>query len=112
MLVGQAVTVTREFSYEPPGTADAGAHEEYHENGSWSGMRYSRGPIPFSGRWHVEDDRLCVTAESGLVAGRLSDGPVCRAVWRDGRSGDLLMEHAMAQGRGLLVLSIRPLPRR
>lgn len=99
-------------SYTPPGAADAGAHEEFHEDGRWSGLRYSRGPIRFSGRWHVEDGQLCVAAESGLVAGRLRDGPLCRAVWRDSRGGGLLMEHAMHQGRGLLRLSTHALPRR
>lgn len=94
--------------YSPPGWADAGAHEEYHD-GRWSGVRYSRGPIPFSGRWHVDDSRLCVTAERGYVAGRLREGALCRAVWRDGRTGDLLMDHAMNQERGLLRLSIQPL---
>lgn len=93
-------------AYEPPGTADAGANEEFHEDGRWAGVRLSRGPIPFSGRWEVRNGRLCVTAEDGYVAGQLRDGPLCRAVWRDPRGGDLLMEHAMAQGRGLLRLSV------
>ena len=105
----RAALLGRLVAYDPPGTADAGAHEEYHEDGRWSGLRYSRGPIPFSGRWHVEDDRLCVAAEQGRVAGQLRNGPLCRALWRDPKSGDLLMEHAMYQGQGLLRLSTRAL---
>lgn len=102
-----AALLGRLVAYSPPGMADAGTHEEFHEDGRWSGIRYSRGPIPFSGRWHVEDGRLCVAAEQGYVAGQLKDGPLCRALWRDPKSGELLMEHAMYQGGGLLRLSTR-----
>jgi hypothetical protein len=59
----------------------------------------TNGPIPFSGRWHVDDSRLCVTAEDGFVAGRLREGTLCRAVWRDGPTGALLIDHAVSQGR-------------
>ena len=32
---------------------------------------------------------------------------VCREVWRDPRTGELLMEHMMDTGRGLLRLRVR-----
>ena len=101
----------RLVAYAPSNSADAGAHEEFHADGRWRGVRYSRGPIPFSGRWQIGEDRLCVAAESGYLAGPLRRGPRCREVWRDGRSGELLMEHAMDEpGQGLMRLRVRTLP--
>lgn len=91
-------------SYEPPRTADAGANEVYLADGTWRGMRFSRAVLDFSGRWQIVDDRLCTTAERGLVVPR----HVCRELWRDPRTGALLMEHMMGAGRGLLRLTIRP----
>lgn len=106
----RAALLGKMVGYSPPGWADAGSHEEYHGDGRWTGTRLSRGPIPFSGRWHVDDARLCVVAESGMVAGALKDGPLCRTVWLDRKTGALLMEDAMSQGRGLLILSVRAIP--
>jgi hypothetical protein len=77
--------------------------EGYEEDGAWRGTRLSRGPIGFSGRWRIADDRLCTVAESGLVVPR----EVCRELWRDPGTGDLLMEHVMGAGRGLLRLRLR-----
>jgi hypothetical protein len=96
-------------SYSKPGWADTGVHEEFHDGGRWRGIRYSRGPIPFSGRWHIENSQLCVTAETGVVAGILRDGPLCRAVWRDEAIDGLLMEDAMAQGGAPLPLRVQSL---
>ena len=51
-----------------------------------------------------------MTAEAGSVAGRLREGQLCRPICQDNGGTELLMEHAMSQGQGLLVVSIRPLP--
>ena len=88
------------IGYNPPGWADAGAVETYHEDGTWTGIRLSRGPLDFRGRWQIVNNRLCTSAESGLVVPR----DVCRTLWRDPETGALLMEHMMGAGRGLLRL--------
>ena len=95
-------------SYSPPGSADSDVHEEYHPEGKWSGVRYQRAADDFSGRWWVEDGRLCVAADDGLVSGQLREGTLCRVVWRD-TNGSLLMEHAMQQREKPLLLSVRSL---
>jgi hypothetical protein len=105
----RAVFAGKSISYEKPGTADAGVHEEFHEDGSWRGIRYSRGPISFSGRWYLDRSRLCVVVKSGYVAGALRHGPLCRSIWRDELSGEFTMEDAMTQGEAPLVLSLRSL---
>jgi hypothetical protein len=101
-------------SYSPPGSADAGVHEEYHSNGRWEGVRYGRGPFPFAGRWKVQKNQLCVRSESGLSGSQWERGWVCRNVWKSS-SGKLLMPHltpglASQLGAGLMKLSVRQLP--
>ena len=85
----------KRVSYAPPGSADAGVEEEYHSDGRWGGTVFGRGPIPFSGHWKVENGLVCVQAEEGRV-GRLGADWICRALWRDGASGSLLMDHLTA----------------
>ena len=102
-------------SYSPPGSADAGIHEEYHADGRWAGIRYGRGPMPFAGRWRVQKNQLCVRSESGLSGDRWERGWVCRRVWKN-ISGKLLMPHltlgiAPELGVGPMELSVRHLPR-
>lgn len=97
-------------SYEPPGSADMGVHEEYHPDGRWAGIRYGRGPMPFSGRWQVRNGQLCVRAGQGLTGEPWKRGWVCRKVWRDARSRRLHMKH-MTLDTGPLELTVRPLLR-
>jgi hypothetical protein len=101
--------------YSPPGWADAGAHEEFHPDGKWGGMRYGRGPMPFSGQWDVRDDQLCVHARQGLWEKLERPEWFCRTLWRDTRSGALRMDHIAAGfggtfGEGLQTLTVQPLP--
>lgn len=97
----RAAVFGKRVSYNPPGTADAGANEEYLADGTWRGTRLSRGPVGFSGRWRIANGRLCTRQETG-IGGALEE--VCREMWRDPQNGDLLMEHMMGAGRGLLRL--------
>lgn len=92
-------------SYSPSGWADADVHEEYHQGGRWRGIQYSRGPLPFAGRWEVQGDELCVKGERDPP--RLAPiGRICRSVWRDDRTGQIWIAHVTNRDRGLLVLSI------
>jgi hypothetical protein len=104
----RAALAGRLATYSPPGSADAGAHEEFHTGGRWAGIRYGRGPSPFSGQWAIRGDQLCVHAEHGLQGARWGPRWFCRVVWRDARSGRILIDH-VASEFGPLVLSIRPL---
>ena len=100
-------------AYSPPNAFDAGVHEEFHEDGLWRGLRYSRGPVPFAGRWKVEKDQLCVRSEQGLRGATWERGWVCRKVWKD-TSGKLFMPH-LTPGTRLklepMELSVRKLPK-
>lgn len=91
-------------SYNPPGWHDTAVHEEFHEDGVWRGIHYGRGPRVFVGRWRISDNRLCTMPESGPL--RIG-AEICREVWRDPRTGELLAEHVMGIGRGLLRLEVR-----
>ena len=86
-LVGKLV------AYAPAGWADAGIHEEFHEGGQWKGIYYSRGPIPFSGRWAIQNNQLCVVPDRDAVVAAWFDGRRCRNVWRVGETGRLLIKH-------------------
>ena len=90
--------------YSPPGWADAGVHEEFHQDGKWRGIRYSRGPVEFSGRWSVEANKLCVLPDRASPAGKH-----CRQIWKNKHTGQLLLDHLSGLG-GLQTVSIRDLP--
>jgi hypothetical protein len=85
-LVGKVI------AYAPPGWADAGIREEFRKDRSWKGIYFSRGPVPFSGRWIVAGNRLCVTPDPGTVVARWFEGRRCRRVWRAHVPGQLLIE--------------------
>jgi len=86
-LVGKLV------SYSPPGWADAGIHEQFHQGGLWSGIYYSRGPVRFSGRWTIRNDQVCVQPDRGTIVALWFAGDRCRAVWRSNRTGRLFANH-------------------
>ena len=101
-------------SYSPPGWADVGVHEEFRDDGTWGGIHYGRGPDPFSGRWTVKNDKLCVTAESGSIAQKWHPSEYCRKVWQVGemkqlRMGYLLDQPSSSHNFGPQVLSVKPL---
>ncbi|MBB3472951.1 hypothetical protein FHY03_001218 [Sphingomonas sp. BK345] len=92
------VEVTKAFtgfsiSYAPSGWADAGIHEEYHKGGIWRGFYYSRGPVPFAGKWRVSKGQLCVSPDTSAIVSRWFVGERCRTVWRDKTTGRLLVKH-------------------
>lgn len=91
-------------AYSAPNMADDGIHEEYHTDGRWRGLHYSRGPGEFSGTWFVEGDQLCVSAKVGLESIDWDKGPVCRAVWRDDQTSVVLMEHVRHPGAPPVVM--------
>lgn len=107
------------ISYSPPGWFDAGAHEEFHRDGTWRGIRYSRGPIGFSGVWAIKDDQLCVSQIQGLWEKIGGPAELCRALWRDAQTGGLWIDHVrigfdgLGGGRpmnaGLQALTVRSL---
>lgn len=107
-LVGKLI------SYNPPGWADIGVHEEFHPDGSWRGILYGRGPIPFTGRWAIQGDQMCVTADSGTVAESWHKGEYCRKVWRNPKTGQLQIYYlpdqpSSPQRMGLQTISVRQL---
>jgi hypothetical protein len=81
------------INYSPSGWADADIHEEYHRSGTWRGFYYSRGPVPFAGKWRVSKGQLCVSPDTSAVASRWFVGERCRTVWRDKTTGRLLVKH-------------------
>jgi hypothetical protein len=89
----RAALTGRTVSYSPPGWADAGASETFYPDGRWAGLRLSRGPLEFAGRWWARAHALCVVATSGLILKGGTGAPYCRAVWRNPRTGDLMMDH-------------------
>jgi len=94
VLVGKLIT------YEPPGSADMGIHEEFHPDGIWRGILYGRGPIPFSGKWSIEADQICVAADRRTAAERWHPGKFCRNVWRNRKSGELQLNYLRDQSSG------------
>ena len=100
--------------YSPAGWADADVSEEYHTDGTWGGILYSVGPTPFSGRWFVANDQVCVVAERG-VAQRWHDGQYCRDLWRERTTGHLRMTYLAdrpdsSQKMGQQTLRVSDLP--
>jgi hypothetical protein len=104
-LVGKLI------AYSPPGWADAGVSEEFHEGGKWRGLYLSRGPVDFSGRWSVEANQLCVVADRGSFAEKWHAGKYCRQVWKNKRTGQLLLTHLTGHPDGLQTLSVQHLAR-
>ncbi len=94
--------------YSPPGSADAGVGEEFHEDGKWRGTASSRGPVDFSGRWSVEANQLCVVADRGSVAEKWHAGKYCRQVWKNKHTAQLLLAH-LTGNSGLQILTVRDL---
>lgn len=112
-LVGNLIT------YSPPGWYDAGAHEEFPTDGTWRGIRYSFGPIDFSGLWEIKGGQLCVSDIHGLWETMGAPAELCRSLWRDVHTGALWMDHiaigfdGLGGGRtstyGLQLLKVRSL---
>jgi hypothetical protein len=98
------------IDYSPPGSADAGMVEAFHEDGKWWGTYLSRGPINFSGRWNIEANQLCVVADRGSWAEKWHAGKYCRQVWENKRIGQLLLDHLTGHD-GLQIVRVRELPR-
>ena len=110
VLVGKLIT------YEPPGSADMGIHEEFHPDGIWRGILYGRGPIPLSGKWSIEADQICVAADRGTAAERWHRGKFCRKVWRNRKSGELQLNYLPDQSPasrkiGLQTITVHVPPR-
>jgi hypothetical protein len=102
--------IGKQASYSPPGWADAGIVEAFHEDGKWLGTYISRGPVSFSGRWSVEDDQICVVADRGSVAQKWHARKYCRQVLENKRTKQLLLDHVNGTpGVGLQILSVRNL---
>jgi len=79
-----------------PGWADSGIQEAFRKDGAWGGVARMRGPVVFSGRWSVEANLLCVVADKGSFAEKWNPGKYCRQVWRDKRTGQLMLNHLTA----------------
>jgi hypothetical protein len=103
--IGEALTGNL-VSYSPPGWADAGIHEEFHEGGVWRGIYYSRGPRPFTGHWAIRNAQLCVSPDKGAIVAQWFIGDRCRTVWRDRRTGRLFLEHLDPRPYGLEALPL------
>lgn len=107
-LIGKSV------SYSPPGSADAGLHEEYHSDGTWRGALYGAAIIGFTGRWIIKDGELCVTADPRTIAEHWHAGQYCRQVWRDRGSSQLRMiyltdQPSSSHNLGPQILHVRDL---
>lgn len=70
--------------------------EAFHENGTWVLHRSMRALVTRVGRWHIAEDRLCVTIDGN---GRSS----CRPVWINS-SGQLLIQEVLNQASVPIVL--------
>jgi len=81
LIIGNSI------SYNPPRWADAGDHERFNDDGRWQGGLSSRGPVPFSGRWNIEADKICVIAETNRLPAKFRELPFCRSFWLDRRAG-------------------------
>lgn len=102
--------VGRRIAYSPPRWSDAGVHEEFHPDGRWQGIYYGRGPMPVAGRWALHGNRVCVVPTSGYLARSSFPRTICRSVWRNRRTGRLLIDHVSMKGAGLMAPTIDPLP--
>ncbi len=89
--------IDKSVSYSPPGSADAGFHEEYHSDGTWRGALYGAAITGFTGRWIIKDGELCVTADPRTIAEHWHAGQYCRQVWRDRGSSQLRMNYLTDQ---------------
>ena len=95
------------ISYEPPGSADARVHEEFHEGGGWRGIRYSRGPIPFSGEWFARDNKLCVTSARTISGSVIEGAPFCREVRMTDGGTRIIIAHIAWSDPEPMVAEIR-----
>ncbi|MGN6290585.1 MAG: hypothetical protein ACTHNA_15120 [Sphingopyxis terrae] len=98
--------------YSLPGWADTDIWEGFEANGTWTGTLLGRGPVPFSGRWKIDGERICVLPDQeGSVATWFS-GWRCRIVWIDENTGRLSMEYLDPRRAsfGALLLEIRDFP--
>lgn len=95
VLLGSAeirrIVVGKLISF-PPG-ADSGVQEAFREDGRWGGIARMRGPTNFLGWWSAEANQLCVVADKGSFAEKWNPGKYCRQVWRDKRTGQLMLHH-------------------
>jgi len=98
-LVGKLI------SYFPFDLMDADVQEAFRKDGAWGGVVRGRGPIPFSGSWSVEANQLCVVADKGSDAEKWHPGKYCRQVWRNKRTGQLMLAH-LTGAHGLQTVSI------
>ncbi|QCI92189.1 hypothetical protein [Novosphingobium sp. EMRT-2] len=101
--------------YNPPGWADSDIHEEFHPDGKWRGSLSGLGPIYFTGRWSIEDDRVCVVADKGTFAESWHAGLYCRQVLQNRETEDLLIGYLpdrpdSPRKMGLQVVEVRALP--
>lgn len=107
--------VGKHVSYNPPRSFDMAISEEFLPDGRWGGIKYGRGPLPFSGRWSIRRSRICVVAEPKTRFARYHRGRYCRVVWKDPASGQLQMDYLEDWSRtsavGLQQLTIRDLPK-
>lgn len=106
LLTGKMIT------YSPPGWADAGVHEEFHEGGEWRGIRYSRGPVPFSGQWFTKENKLCVTSPRTISSSVSEGAPFCREVRLAKGGRQILIAHIAWRDQEMMVAEVQSLQTR
>ncbi len=81
--------------------AHIGFSEDFHPDGSWKTVRSERGVKVMIGKWRTNGEKLCVAAQ-----GRPE---ICREVWIDPASGNLVLRDAGSSVHKKLVMLRSPL---
>lgn len=104
------VLFDRAIFYSPPGWFDAGIKEDFHSDGTWTGIYFSRGPVGFAGRWIIKNSKICVTPDAKTIVSYWFSGARCRTVWSSPDGKILSIEHLNPSvAEGPLVVSISDL---
>ena len=104
----RAALVGKNIHYAPPGLADAEISEAFHQDGTWEGVYYSRGPVDFAGYWTIQNNQICVQPDPGSIVSRWFPKQRCRSVARASNGRSILIEDlSPSEGKfGPLVASV------
>ncbi|WP_380873844.1 hypothetical protein ACFB49_44160 [Sphingomonas sp. DBB INV C78] len=75
--------------------------ETFHADGRWTSSRAERSLVQLSGRWTITNDQVCVAIDKAPLGRSQSD---CRKVWRNIRTGQLMMPDRDRMSDGPIVL--------
>ncbi|WP_152998798.1 hypothetical protein [Sphingopyxis sp. H115] len=98
--------------YSLPGWADTEIWEGFEADGTWTGTLLGRGPVPFSGRWKIHREQICVLPDQENHVATWFSGWRCRVIWIDENAERLSMEYLDPRRAsfGALMLEVRDFP--